>query len=109
MSGSIKRPKPGGNIFDDLGFDQPEEWKTKAHLAAHILRTVEKSGLTQAAAAKKLGVAQPEVSNLKRGQLDRFSIDRLLRFLVALDQRVEISIRPQAASAARESISVYTP
>lgn len=101
-----KRRRNSGNIFEDLGFDKPEEWKTKAHIAAHILRVIEDRGLTQTKAANVLGVSQPEVSNLKTGQLDRFTIDRLFRFLAALGQHVDISIVPQPEVKTNETITV---
>lgn len=66
------RRKSTGNLFEDLGFNQPEEWKIKAQIAAHVLREIERRGLTQAKAAKLLDISQPEVSNLKTGQLQRF-------------------------------------
>lgn len=106
MSTEKKRTKSTGNIFEDLGFDKPDEWKLKAQIAAHVLREIERRGLTQAQAAELLGIAQPEVSNLKTGQLQRFSLDRLFRFLHALDQHVELSITPQAKAACKESVTV---
>jgi predicted XRE-type DNA-binding protein len=98
-----------GNIFEDLGFDKPDEWKTKAHIAAHVLREIENRGLTQTRAAKLLKISQSEVSNLKNGQLNRFTIDRLFRFLQALDQHVDISIMPQSKAATREPVTIRPP
>lgn len=109
MTEKVKRTKSKGNVFRDLGFERPDEWAAKAQIAAHVLRVIEDRGLTQAAAAKILGVSQPEVSNLKHGQFDRFTIDRLFRFLAALDQHVEISIGPQANAATKDSVTVHAP
>lgn len=66
----------------------------KAELARHISAIVQKRGLTQTEAAKLLGVSQPKVSALYRGRLTDFSIDRLMRFLVALGQSVNITVGP---------------
>lgn len=99
MTSEKKRTKSTGNIFEDLRFDKPEAWKTKAQIAAHVLREIERRELTQAQAAKLLEISQPEVSNLKTGQLHRFTLDRLFRFLHALDQRIEISIAPRTKRA----------
>ncbi|MEX2015318.1 MAG: helix-turn-helix transcriptional regulator [Candidatus Hydrogenedentales bacterium] len=92
-----------------MDFDQPDEWKTKAHIAAHVLREIEERGLTQAKAAKLLKISQPEVSNLKNGQLDRFTIDRLFRFSRALEQHVHISIVPQTKAATNEAVTINSP
>jgi len=59
-----------------------------------IYRLIEDRGLTQAAAGKILGIQQPHVSALMRGQSGTFSMERLLGFLTALGQDVEITVRP---------------
>jgi predicted XRE-type DNA-binding protein len=72
-----------GNVFSDLGFD-PEEaqnLKIRADLMIELTKLIEARGLTQAAAAKLLGVTQPRVSDLVRGKIDRFSVDSLIEML----------------------------
>ena len=81
-----------GNVFADLAIPNPEQYMAKAELAAKIFRIVEQRGLTQAAAGKLLGIAQPKVSALLKGRLDGFSSDRLLRFLNALGCDVRITV-----------------
>src|SRR3954453_21404902 len=83
-----------GNVFADLGLKNPEELLAKAELVQRISDIITERKLTQAGAAKVLGIDQPKVSALLRGRLDGFSIDRLFRFLNALGKDVEISIRP---------------
>jgi predicted XRE-type DNA-binding protein len=85
-----------GNVFADLGLADPIEALAKAELARAISLAIAKRHLTQAEAAAVLGIDQPKVSALTRGRLDGFSIDRLLRFLLALDHDVQITIRPDA-------------
>jgi predicted XRE-type DNA-binding protein len=51
-------------------------------------------GLKQVEAAELFGVRQPDVSKMLRGEFRQFSVERLLRFLVALDQDVEIVVKP---------------
>jgi predicted XRE-type DNA-binding protein len=80
------------NVFRDLGLKNPEELLAKTKLAARIVQIVEGRKLTQARAAKLLGIDQPKVSQLYRGRLDAFSLERLMRFLTALDQDVRIVI-----------------
>src|SRR4051794_40584994 len=89
-----------GNVFADLGRADADEAMAKAKLAYEISSLIESAGLTQAQAAKKLGVDQPKVSALLRGRLAGFSIARLFRFLNDLGQDVEISIRPTTRKSA---------
>jgi len=84
-----------GNIFADLGFENPEEEFTKAELTRQIYNIIKQQELTQAIAANILGLKQPDVSRLMRGQYAGFSSDRLFRFLNALDCDVEIVIKPK--------------
>ena len=93
-----------GNVFADLGC--AEERQTKLRLAYAINGIVERQRMTQAAAAGKLGINQPKVSALANYKLDGFSVERLMTFLTALDQDVEIVIRkkPKSRSVARISV-----
>jgi predicted XRE-type DNA-binding protein len=95
-----------GNVFADLGLSNPEERLAKADLAIAISREIEARGLTQGAAAELLGVAQPDVSNLMRGRLSGYSIERLTRLLNALGQDVEIRIRPAGKGDERGHLRV---
>ena len=79
-----------GNVFADLGIENADEYMAKSELAAEILRIVQRRRLTQAEAAKLLGIRQPKVSDLLRGRLDGFSTDRLLRFITRLGYDVQI-------------------
>ncbi len=85
-----------GNVFADLGIDAPEEALAKAELTAKISEIIEAKGLTQAAAAKVLGIDQPKVSALLRGKLTGFSTERLIKFLNALGRDVEIVVKDQS-------------
>jgi predicted XRE-type DNA-binding protein len=83
-----------GNVFANLGLENPEELLAKAEFVQRIVDIIAERKLTQARAAKLLGVDQPKVSALLRGKLDEFSTDLLFRFLNALGEDVEIVIRP---------------
>src|SRR5580704_7624819 len=95
-----------GNVFADLGYPDAEERQTKLRLAHAINEVVTRRRLTQAAAAERLGVNQPKVSALARYKLDGFSVERLMGFLTALDQDVEIVItqKPRSRDTARISV-----
>ena len=82
-----------GNVFADLGFENADEEQMKAELVRNIREIIEDRGLTQNEAGRLLGVDQPKVSALLRGNLAGFSTERLFRFLKALDRDVEISIK----------------
>ena len=94
-----------GNVFRDLGLPDADVLQAKADLAHQIAAIIESRGLTQNQAAHILGVSQPKISELLRGRLEGFSMDRIMRFLTALDQHVTISIakgkRDPAISVAR--------
>jgi predicted XRE-type DNA-binding protein len=85
-----------GNVFADLGLPNAEELGTKLRLCVAINRIVEKRKMTQAEAARVLGVNQPKVSALKRYKLQGFSVERLMQFVTALEHDVVIEIRPRA-------------
>jgi predicted XRE-type DNA-binding protein len=83
-----------GNVFKDIGIPNAEEHLVKAQLVFKIDTIMKDRGLKQAQAAGLLGVKQPDVSKMLRGDFRQFSVERLLRFLVALNQDVEIIVRP---------------
>ncbi len=90
----IRVKQGSGNIFADLGFPNPEREQLKARLTLQIYRVIKRRGLTQAEAGEILGIKQPHVSGLMRGQSGNFSVERLMDFLTALGQDVEITVRP---------------
>ncbi len=98
-----------GNVFADLGYADAEERQTKLRLAHAINGVIARRRLNQAAAAEKLGINQPKVSALANYKLDGFSVDRLMTFLTALDQDVEIVIKNKPRSRMAGRISVVAP
>lgn len=95
-----------GNIFADLGLPNPEERLAKAELARQIRKIITDRALTQEQAGSLLGLAQPNVSNLVRGRLERFSVDKLMEYLTALGQDVRIVVTPAAEPQERGEITV---
>jgi predicted XRE-type DNA-binding protein len=94
------------NVFADLGYPDAEERQTKLRLAHAINGVISRRRLSQTAAAERLGVGQPKVSALAHYKLDGFSVERLMTFLTALDQDIEIVIRRKPKSRAAARISV---
>jgi predicted XRE-type DNA-binding protein len=88
-----------GNVFKDLGLPNAEEHLVKAQLVYKIDAIIKKRGLKQAETADVLGIKQPDVSKMLRGDFRQFSVERLMRFLVALDQDVEIVVRPHRGTS----------
>ena len=81
-------------VFADLGFPDADDRQTKTRLAMQIGEIVKSRGAKQMEVAKILGVPQPKVSALLNYRLDGFSVEKLMEFLTALDQDVEIFVRP---------------
>jgi predicted XRE-type DNA-binding protein len=90
----IEAVQGSGNVFADLGLPNPEQELMKARLTLEIARIIKDRGLTQSEAAKILGVQQPHVSALARNRAGNFSVGRLMEFLTALGQDVEIVVKP---------------
>ena len=82
-----------GNVFADLGRDQPDELLARAKLLHKVSSLIKSSGLTQQEIAKKLGVNQPKVSKLVTGRLSEFSTDTLLHYLSILGCEIEIRVK----------------
>jgi predicted XRE-type DNA-binding protein len=98
-----------GNVFADLGYADAGERQTKLRLAHAVNGVIARRRLNQGAAAEKLGINQPKVSALANYKLDGFSVERLMTFLTALDQDVDIVIRnkPRSRAAARVSVVAF--
>ena len=87
-----------GNVFKDIGVPNPEEHLVKAQLVFKIDAITKERRLKQIELANLLGIRQPDISKLLRGEFRQFSVERLLRFLVALNQDVEIVVKPHRDS-----------
>lgn len=95
-----------GNVFEDLGLPHAEERLVKALLSREIARIIAERGLTQAGAADLLGATQPDISNIVRGRLSGFALERLTRYLTALGRNVEIRVRAKPDGQTRGHLSV---
>ena len=96
------------NVFADLGHPEAEVHLLKAELVTRIDEIIRRRKLKQVDAAKLLGLSQPDVSRLLRGNFRDYSVERLLRLLTALGRDVEIVIRePRSKRQGRLSIGVF--
>ena len=90
---SGRNTRSSGNVFRDLGFgrEEAEHLAIRSELMMKIEQLLLTRGLTQAVAAKLMGVSQPRVSDLLRGRLDLFSTDALIDMLARLGLRVRLT------------------
>jgi len=100
----IEHETNSGNVFADIGLPNAEEHHLKAKLVSKIDKLMQERGLKQVASAEFFGVKQPDISKILRGDFRQFSVDRLMRFLVALGQDVEIVVRPHRGTSAAHSV-----
>lgn len=96
----LEREPSTGNVFADLGLPDASVHLIKAGLVVRIDRTIRQRKLTQAEAARLMGIDQPKVSAMLAGQFRGYSVERLMRFLVALGHDVEIVVKPRRRGAA---------
>ena len=94
MARKVKVEVGSGNIFADLGLPDADTHFIKAQIVSEIYRLANERGLTQAGAGKRMGISQPEVSRMFKGNFREYSIDRLMGFLTSFDRDVEIVVRP---------------
>lgn len=107
MTRKVKVDVGSGNIFADLGLPDADTHFLKAQIVAEIYRLTNQRKLTQAQAGKLIGISQPEVSRMFKGNFREYSIDRLMAFLTAFDRDVDIVVRPhkKAGRAGRITFS----
>jgi predicted XRE-type DNA-binding protein len=97
---ALEHEPSSGNVFADLGLPDAGEHLIKAGLVVRIDRIMRQRKLTQAAAAELMGIDQPKVSAMLAGQFRGYSVERLMRFLVALGHDVEIVVKPRKGGIA---------
>ena len=98
MSRKLKRTRGSDNIFADLGFPpgEAENLKLRSDLMIAIVASYRRSGLTQAEAAKRLGITQPRLNALLKGKIDLFSLDALVNVASRAGLNVRLVVRKAA-------------
>jgi predicted XRE-type DNA-binding protein len=99
MGSKVRRSS--GNVFRDLGFTEAdaENLRIRSELMARLRKVIDEGGLTQARAARLLGVSQPRVSDLVRGRIELFSIDALVNLLARAGMRVTVKAQARTRAA----------
>lgn len=95
----IQVTRGSANVFEDVGFEAEEaaNLKVRADLLLDLRQYIETRGWTQAEAAAFFGETQPRISNLLKGEIGRFSVDKLINMLGRAGIRVRLATEPQAA------------
>lgn len=97
-----------GNVFADLGLPDAADRQTKTRLAMAVNALLKERRLKQTATATILRIPQSKVSALANYRLDHFSVEKLMSFLNALEQDVEIVIRPSREAVGHTSVFALT-
>src|SRR5512135_2978785 len=95
-----------GNVFADLGLPDAEKLKIKSGLVIEITRAVRRLGLTQEEAGRRMGVAQPKVSALLRGDFANLSERKLMDCLNRLGYDIEIKVKPTAEPVGHLTLAI---
>ncbi len=95
----------GPNIFADLGLPDADNHFVKAQIVAELYKLTTERKLSQAKAGDLMGISQPEVSRLFKGNFREYSIERLMAFLTTFDRDVEIVVKPRAKTGERGHIT----
>ena len=82
-----------GDVFADLGFADAPVMRLKSRVANEIVRALDRRELSVRAAAKETGATAADLSRIRNADLDRFTLDRLVRIAERLGCRVEIKVR----------------
>jgi predicted XRE-type DNA-binding protein len=101
----IEAQESSGNVFADLGLPDSEERLLKAGIVAELHRLIKERRLTQVKAAKLVGISQPDLSHLLRGDFDDYSAERLMKMLTAFEQDIEIIMKPHRKAGQRGRIT----
>ena len=94
MARKVRVAAGSDNIFADLGLPDAETHFLKAQIVSEIYRLTKQRKLTQGQVGKRMGISQPEVSRMFKGNFREYSIDRLMEFLTTFNRDVEIVVRP---------------
>ena len=95
MSKKIEFEESNGNVFDDLGLDDAKELRARGLIGMHLVQLLKAKDMKQKDIAEMLNLKPAEVSHLFNGHFSRFSTDKLLSLLAAMEQKVTIKISPR--------------
>lgn len=97
MTAETKVTRSSGNVFADIGLPNAEQHALKAEIVNNLAKLIERSDLSQSKAAAVIGIAQPDLSKLLRGNFTGFSLDRLFLAIMAMGTDIEIKLKKPTA------------
>lgn len=103
---SVEVRRGSGNVFADLGLANAEKLKIKTGLVIEIRKAMRSRGLTQQEAAKRMGITQPKVSDMMRGDFTNLSERKLMDCLTRLGYDIEIKVRPARSEVGHLMLAV---
>ena len=106
MTENVAVESSSGNVFADLGLPHAEKLKIKSGLVIEITRAINRLGLTQAEAGRRMGISQPKVSRMMRGEFANLSERKLMDCLNRLGYDIQIRVRPVAESTGHLTLEI---
>lgn len=103
---SVEVEPSSGNVFADLGLPDADKLKIKSGLVIEITKAMRRLGLTQQQAAARMGITQPKVSDMQRGDFSNLSERKLMDCLNRLGYDIEISVKPAKASEGQLTLTI---
>ncbi len=106
MTENVAVESSSGNVFADLGLPDAEKLKIKSGLVIEISRAIKRLGLTQAEAGRRMGISQPKVSRMMRGEFANLSERKLMDCLNRLGYDIQIRVQPIAESTGHLTLEI---
>ena len=106
MTENVVVESSSGNVFADLGLPHAEKLKIKSGLVIEITRAINRLGLTQAEAGRRMGISQPKVSRMMRGEFANLSERKLMDCLNRLGYDIHIRVQPVAESTGHLTLEI---
>lgn len=92
-----------GNVYRDLGKDNPDLRQFKAILATEIIKALDRERLSVRQAHARTGIAAADFSRIRNADLGRFTVDRLMSIISRLGSRVEVAVKVKWSTAVRHA------
>jgi predicted XRE-type DNA-binding protein len=102
----VEVQRSSGNVFADLGLPDADKLKIKSGLVIEIRKAMHQQGLTQQEAATRMGITQPKVSDMMRGDFSNLSERKLMDCLNRLGYDIEIKVRPASDSVGHLTLAI---
>ena len=103
-SDKLELVRGSGNVFRDLGHENPDLGQLKAILAAEIIKALDRQGLSVRAAQRQTGIAAADFSRIRNADLRRFTVDRLMSIINRLGSRVDVKVRVRRHEPVERSV-----